>query len=224
MNKHRILMSISTLGAFIWMVNMGMMLGGCDGGEPAGWRAVTSDRGANLGLGQASGGLANGSMEVPNTVLTDLPNGWRGQIAFFAGLNNFRFRQSDDRPFEGRFSLRIEADEPDDPSEYPYAQQIISGPDIPAGAETRLRARIRTEELESGGYELLLLTPNGQGGFAVIATSGQIAAPGTSDWQEVIAETPSFPLFLTELQVWIRLLPNTTGSLFADDVVLEYRQ
>lgn len=177
----------------------------------------------DVGIGIVQEGLVNGNMEQENAILLNMPNGWRNLVAFFEAPNNYTFSHSSTAT-EGDFSLMIDNKEVDSNDEYPYAQQVIINPQIPFGSTVRLTAKVKSENLSGGGFEIILLTPDDRS-QAFIPLGSSLPSSrfsGSRDWTEYEAVIPSYPSNVTELYVWIRLLPQTAGRIYVDDLNLTY--
>ena len=176
----------------------------------------------DVATGLVNQGLFNGNMEQDNEVFANMPNGWRNLVAFFSSPNNYEMGRSEEA-LEGNFSLRLSCDSVDNNDEYLYAQQVIQDPNIALGSFVRLRAQVKAENLSGNGFELLLLTPDSQGNFIVLATTSPSSEfSGSRNWSEYEAVIDSYPSGVDDLYVWVRLLSQTTGTIYVDDLSLTY--
>lgn len=98
---------------------------------------------------------------------------------------------------------------------------------IQSGRKLRLRVNIKTENVIGEGASIVIRgddAPAPAGNAELFeSTEGDIFIGGTHNWKEyrVTLERPISPS-IQSITVFVVLLPYTTGTVFFDDVILEY--
>ena len=92
---------------------------------------------------------------------------------------------------------------------------------MPYGNDLTLKAYVKGVNLEGDGISLIIrcedvnLTP-----VQVVTTEGTVKIAGTFDWTEYTVKLLDLQSTVTVLYVYLNYLPNTTGTVYFDDITL----
>lgn len=188
------------------------------------WSSVIAENpGDQVDLGIVEGGLYNGNMELVNGIESNLPSGWKDLINNFNAPNNYDF-ELNDRIAIDNHSIAIIGDDIDSETEFGLLRQRIINPTIPVGAFLRLRGQVRTSNLSGNGFNMVVVgydIANNQVFYSETFAESRFAS-GTQGWQEYTSNTASVPIDVEFFQVFLTIGGNTTGTVYFDDIVLEY--
>ena len=97
--------------------------------------------------------------------------------------------------------------------------------DIPFGKRLTLRVHIKGENLSGEGVSIAARCDDAGGQLLFNSTEGEIAIVDTFDWTCFeVALNDVVPAETTVTYVYLILLPNTTGTVYFDDISLYYKE
>lgn len=177
--------------------------------------------------------LKNGDLEEEDPG-TNFPKGWDkgGQ----AGLDENKkwIKASDEQLAQikyivdeeaGNNYIKIKTDITADENNFIYAYQAYED-NMPSGKQLKLTARVKTEGLTGEGAAIAIscIGAGTDGAASQFATTqGKIQITGTQDWTTYTVElTERVRSDIKIIVVYLLYLPETTGTVYFDDVSLIY--
>ena len=127
--------------------------------------------------------------------------------------------------FEGDNSIKITSDSSDDDDFGFWAISSTEG--IEEGRRLRLQVSVKTVGVEGEGASIVIrgddtTTPQGSAEL-FISTQGDIYIGGTSDWKDYSVDLEDFiSPTIQSITVYLVLLPNTSGTVYFDNIRLTY--
>ena len=134
--------------------------------------------------------------------------------------NDYAFEWSASESNSGSRSLMISLDTSVDASAFAHWSQSIDS-DIPHGEELTLKASVKTN-LTGQGAGFMVRVDDSSGPVAWATTQGQVSISGVRDWHVEGTTLNTVPEGATDIWVFLMIFPNTTGSIYFDDVKLTY--
>lgn len=159
--------------------------------------------------------LSNGDLEIGSGT----PNGWFGN----GPCPNTELSWTDEEAFSPSKSLKI-SNSTLESSCFSFWGQTFNT-DIPTGKSLSLRVRIKGQ-LEGQGVSIAIRaddTPQVQGtGEQFATTQGTSPISGTFNWTEFSIGLGTVESNIQSITVYLVYLPNTTGTVYFDDVSLTF--
>jgi hypothetical protein len=132
---------------------------------------------------------------------------------------DFIMIRADDTFHSPTHSLKISKTIPDSLNTA-YYSQVYSG-EIPAGRNLTLQVHVKCLNIEGDGASLLLLCNNANDSTLQFAgTEGDINITGTFDWTSYKLNIIDLKKEVRKIYVFLFYLPNTTGTIYFDDITL----
>ena len=92
---------------------------------------------------------------------------------------------------------------------------------MPYGNDLTLKAHIKGVNLEGEGISLIIRCEDASlSPVQVATTEGTVKIAGTFDWTEYSVKLLDLQSTVTTLYVYLNYLPNTTGTVYFDDITL----
>lgn len=163
-----------------------------------------------------------GPIVVNNAGFEDFPTGWPD--GWWHRNEPYKVEWTDEEAFSGSHSVTIQSDTLIDDFNF-WGQTITEN--IQTGKKLRLRVNIKTVNIEGEGASIVIRgdnTPTPEGSAELfISTQGSLYIGGTHNWKEYSVELEdSISAAIQSITVYMVLLPNTTGQIYFDDIILEY--
>jgi hypothetical protein len=160
--------------------------------------------------------LSNSSVEDGSSSPTAWSNGTEGPQPG----NDYVFRWSASEAQSGSRSLMIRLDAVADANAFAHWNQTIDT-NIPHGKKLVLKATVKTD-LSGGGAGFMVRADDDSGPVTWATTQGHVSITGVGDWRTESTTLATVPDGVTELWVFLMLFPNTTGTIYFDDIELTY--
>lgn len=148
------------------------------------------------------------------------PDSWAWAKAGPQPGNNYAFEWSAAESHSGSRSLMIKLDAVTASSAFAYWNQLVDS-NIPHGKKLVLSAAVKTN-LSGEGGGMMVRADDAIGPVVWATTQGEVSITGVQDWHVVSTTLPNVPGEITELRVFLMLFPNTTGTIYFDDIELTY--
>jgi hypothetical protein len=103
-----------------------------------------------------------------------------------------------------------------------YWYQIYSGK-IPVGRDLTLKAKIKGVYLSGNGASIVIRCDGATPGLQFETTQNVVNISGTFDWATYTVTLSKVQSNITSIIVYLIYLPNTTGTVYFDDVTLTYK-
>lgn len=165
--------------------------------------------------GSANELLSNGDLEIGSGT----PNGWFRN----APCPSASFDWTDEEAFSPSKSIKISNSTPETDCISFWGQSFNT--DIPTGKSLTLRVRIKGQ-LEGDGVSIAIRgddTPQVAGnGEQFATTQGNSPISGTFNWTEFRVSMGAIESNIQSITVYLIYLPNTTGTVYFDDVSLVF--
>jgi hypothetical protein len=134
--------------------------------------------------------------------------------------NDYTFEWSVSEAHSGSHSLLIKLNAVSDHDAFAYWNQLIDT-NIPHGKKLALRATVKTS-LAGQGVGIMVRGDDASGPSVWATTQGAVSITGVHDWYAVSTTLGNVPAGITKLWVFLMLFPNSTGSVYFDDIELTY--
>lgn len=164
-----------------------------------------------------------GPIELANTGLEDINNGL--PVGWWSNPGPYELFTTDTTAFNGAYSAGLTSNDSTAQDFGFWAQTITDN--IQVDKKLRLRVNIRAENVVGEGASIVIrgdntLVPQGPAEL-FITTQDDLYIGGTHNWKEyrVALEDP-ITSDIQSITVYVILLPNTSGTIFFDDIILEY--
>ena len=150
------------------------------------------------------------------------PNAWPN--AWWYRGAPYEVRWVSDEAYSGDGSVAIESDTM--VNDFNFWGQTITQ-NIQTGRKLQLRVKIKLDEVIGEGVSIVIRgdessSPEGDA-ETFVTTQGTIDISGTHDWKEYqLSQLENMPASIKSVTVYLLLLPNTTGTVWFDEVELEY--
>ena len=164
--------------------------------------------------------LENGHVEQGS----EKPSVWYAKII---GHNQYEISWATEQHCSPDHSIKIKLDTLRDSDSFSFWQQSVTL-GIPAQIEFELTAHIKIEDVTGNGIAIAIrcddeLRPSGMA-EAFYSTQGRFLLTGTEDWIEHTITTADIPMDTKCITVYLIFLPQTTGTVYFDDIALNMIQ
>ena len=154
--------------------------------------------------------LVNNTVEIGN----DTPTGW------FSVPGPYQVEWSESVGFNSDRSLKISSDVTS--ADFGFHAQEID--EFEVGKFVELKVQIKKENLVGSGISIAIRgdndDPNPSSEWFTTSQSNQVIT-GNADWEEYsLVSTSKIPDDITKLTIYLIMLPNTTGTVYFDDISL----
>lgn len=127
---------------------------------------------------------------------------------------------TNEQSFSPVYSLKISRTISDSGNFWYFGQFINSN--IPVGHDLTLTAKIKGINLTGEGASIVIRCDGADPDIQFETTQGVIKIDGTFDWTTYTLNLAKVESNVTSIIVYLIFLPNTTGSVYFDDVTLIY--
>lgn len=134
---------------------------------------------------------------------------------------NYQLAWTTETAGAGSYSLKISNNTADpDSSAYWYQNQCMY---IPVNQTVTLKAKIKLDNVVGTGATIVIIGNDREYNIQYYATTlSDLALTGTHDWQEYSMQLENFNNLILCLNIYLVLPTNTTGTVYFDDVRIEY--
>jgi hypothetical protein len=139
----------------------------------------------------------------------------------FGNGTGFNATMSYEESFSPNYSLKISRTVIDTAKIW-YWYQIYSGK-IPVGRDLTLKAKIKGVYLSGNGASIVIRCDGATPGLQFETTQNVVNISGTFDWATYTVTLSKVQSNITSIIVYLIYLPNTTGTVYFDDVTLTYK-
>lgn len=150
------------------------------------------------------------------------PMGWPSD--WWHKTEPYEVRWDSDQAYDGDGSVAIESDTLVDGFNF-WGQTMAQN--VQTGRKLRLRVKVKLDQVRGEGVSIVIrgddtFSPEGNA-EAFVTTQGTVYISGTHNWQEYqVTQLENMPESINSITVYLVLLPNTTGTVWFDEVKLEY--
>ena len=149
------------------------------------------------------------------------PNSW-GADPGTSGVYSLEWTK--DIAFSSTHSLKISAQNSTSPG-FSYWYQAFQG-EMPNGKDLILSAKIKGDNLTGQGVSIAIRGDNSipatSNGSQFMTTQGATSIQGTFDWTTYSVKLTNLSSDTKRLYVFLVYLPNTTGTVYFDDITLTH--
>jgi hypothetical protein len=136
--------------------------------------------------------------------------------------NKYIMEVSEDFASSPKKSLKISCDKVNETSVYCQSNQSVSTAGLKVGSTITLSAKIKGVSLAGPGISIAIRGDKPTQTNIFFKTSqGTTPITGTFDFKEFSVTLPSYPGDAESLVIFLVFLPNTTGTVYMDDVSLK---
>jgi hypothetical protein len=149
------------------------------------------------------------------------PEHWSFSEAGTPPGNDYLFEWSEAESHSGSRSLMIGLGSVQHGGAFAHWNQSIDS-GIPHGKKLTLEVAVKTL-LSGAGAGFMVRVDDENGPVTWATTQGVTEITGVEDWRVFSTSLESVPGEVTKIWVFLILFPNTTGTVFFDDIELTYR-
>jgi len=170
---------------------------------------------------------AEPSVSVINGDIEKKMEGWEfgSEVSDTATPNDFAMGFTAEASSSPQYSLKITCSDVKNPTSFGYFVQKLPNANIAKGAKVTLKVKIKTREVLGNGISIGLRgNRNGDNSPVFFKTTeGSITIKGTNEFTEYETVINSYPAQIDNLFIFLVYLPETTGTVYFDDVQLSIK-